>query len=601
MSIRNVQANGTVGRTLKVPANSTKSIWVRNPTWLPMPSITSSDEEVDLLVCVYPESPVISVKATTSTGTYHVDWGDGTTSDTASTVKSDHLYTYSDTDLDGTDGPVTFTDTGDTVDRTAHGYTNGMPISFNTVVTTTGIVAYQRYYVINATADTFQLSATQGGSALALTTNGTGTILPFKQAIVKITCNTGGATMTSLTLNDIYTATNMSAYVQPILDVTISANTTTLGLAASNASLKQMERCVVLRHNVTDMTSAFSGCSSLQSVSISSTASVTNMSTMFNGCYMLAIAPAMNTSSVTAMTSMFSACYSLVTVPLYNTASVTNMTSMFSTCSSLVTVPLFNTAAVTSMQSMFYGCSSLVSVPLFNTAAVTTMLSMFSGCSSLVTVPLFNTSAVTNMTSMFFSCASLITVPLFNTSAVTFMTSMFQGCKSLETIPLFNTPVVNSMNAMFSGCTSLTSVPLLNTVLNTNFVNMFLNCQRLQNVPLFDTSAVTGAVAFATMFNGCTSLQSVPAMNFGRAATTTSGAYTNMFLSCVSLSNILVNPGPKFTFTVANLKLNGAALNALYTNLPTVTSQTITVTGNWGTSSDTPTIATAKGWTVTGS
>jgi hypothetical protein len=37
----------------------------------------------------------------------------------------------------------------------------------------------------------------------------------------------------------------------------------------------------------------------------------------------------------------------------------------------------------------------------------------------------------------------------------------------------------------------------------------------------------------------------------------------------------------------------------LYTSLQTV-ARTITVTGNWGTASDNPAIATAKGWTVTG-
>ena len=56
----------------------------------------------------------------------------------------------------------------------------------------------------------------------------------------------------------------------------------------------------------------------------------------------------------------------------------------------------------------------------------------------------------------------------------------------------------------------------------------------------------------------------------------------------------------KFTHTIANCKLDATRLNAYYTALPTVTSQTLTVTGNWGTATDNPAIATAKGWTVTG-
>jgi hypothetical protein len=77
-----------------------------------------------------------------------------------------------------------------------------------------------------------------------------------------------------------------------------------------------------------------------------------------------------------------------------------------------------------------------------------------------------------------------------------------------------------------------------------------------------------------------------------------------MFSTCTSLSKIgsgTSGNGPKFTFTVASCKLSAAALDALYTSLPTVTGQTITVTGNVGIAADTPTIATAKGWTVTGS
>jgi hypothetical protein len=56
----------------------------------------------------------------------------------------------------------------------------------------------------------------------------------------------------------------------------------------------------------------------------------------------------------------------------------------------------------------------------------------------------------------------------------------------------------------------------------------------------------------------------------------------------------------KFTFSVASCNLSSSALNEIYTNLPTVSGQTITVSGNYGTAGDDPTIATAKGWTVSG-
>jgi hypothetical protein len=72
-----------------------------------------------------------------------------------------------------------------------------------------------------------------------------------------------------------------------------------------------------------------------------------------------------------------------------------------------------------------------------------------------------------------------------------------------------------------------------------------------------------------------------------------------MFATCSSLARIEAK-NFNFTFSVASCKLSATALNEIYTNLPTVVSQTITVTGNYGVATDDPTIATAKGWTVTG-
>lgn len=70
---------------------------------------------------------------------------------------------------------VTFTDAGDVVNLTAHGLKEGDAIGFTSITTTTGIVVDTVYYVGGTiTANAFQVSATKGGSALALTTNGSG-------------------------------------------------------------------------------------------------------------------------------------------------------------------------------------------------------------------------------------------------------------------------------------------------------------------------------------------------------------------------------------------------------------------------------------------
>lgn len=75
----------------------------------------------------------------------------------------------------------TFTDSGDLVTASAHGLSNGWMVSFATIVTTTGISVSTRYYVVSATTNTFQVATTVGGSAVALTTDGTGTWLSVKE------------------------------------------------------------------------------------------------------------------------------------------------------------------------------------------------------------------------------------------------------------------------------------------------------------------------------------------------------------------------------------------------------------------------------------
>jgi surface protein len=198
---------------------------------------------------------------------------------------------------------------------------------------------------------------------------------------------------------------------------------------------------------------------------------------------------------------------------------------------------------------------------------VTNMTSMFSNCASLQSVPLFDTSSVTNMSSMFSDCVSLQSVPLFNTGSVTSMTSMFNGCRGMKSVPLFNAGSVTDMSNMLFNCASLQSVPLFNTNSVTNMGGMFIGCSSLQSVPLFNAGSVTNMV---NMLNNCTSI--------GRSRLT----------------------GVKITHSYAACNLSATALNEVFANLATVTGQTITITNNPGAATCDRTIATAKGWTVTG-
>lgn len=259
----------------------------------------------------------------------------------------------------------------------------------------------------------------------------------------------------------------------------------------------------------------------------------------------------------------------VVDVPAAFTGVATTMAGMFNGCDALRTAPALNTATVTSFSQTFLSCRQLTSVPLYDMTAATTTANMFANCPALRTVPDNTTTGnVLTMASMFSSCLSLITAPMLNTVKVTSFASMFNDCRLLRTVPLYNMAATGiNCTSMFAS-SGLVVAPFLDTVNVTNFTTMFQSCTFLQAVPLLNAAAGT--------------------------------VFTNMFQACFSLAIGAIS-GPRFTISYASCKMSGAQLDAVYNNLASgVTGQTVTVSGNWGSPSDTPAIATAKGWTVSG-
>lgn len=66
--------------------------------------------------------------------------------------------------------------TGDTITSTAHGFANGDKVAFTDqhgYSVPTGLTADTVYFVVGQTANTFQVAATAGGAAIAITADGT--------------------------------------------------------------------------------------------------------------------------------------------------------------------------------------------------------------------------------------------------------------------------------------------------------------------------------------------------------------------------------------------------------------------------------------------
>ena len=682
MSFKNISGNRVASKNFKANATNTPTPWVRNPAWTALPSISSSDNKMVGLHAVYPEGG--NYVALLARGAYNVNWGDGSSENVADNTTVYHEYDYADADLDNSNAPVTLTDSGDVVGRTAHGYTNGMKVRFFNLVSTTGIVETQTYYVINATADTFQVSATLGGSALALTTNGSATLLPYKQAVVTLTMQSG-QTFTVCNLHKLHNKAGLNAYTSGWLDIAIAGSSLTSVLVATNTASNNttgilfnfgnLERFNLLSSAVTDAGVMLYNCYSLQQIDnfVISTTNNASLWNTFLGCYSLQAAPYINTIKVTTVAGAFANCYSLTSVPAYNLSSCTAFNALFVGCRALQTVPMMDTHLGTDFNAMFQNCFNLKRAPDYNTISGMYFQFAFQNCYSLEVGPNWNLSLASNLSGMFQSCYSLTEIPLYslstsvsyidmgnfldgcynlkelpflNMAKAGFAQYAFRNCSSLKTIPsllfsyasgcycndLFNgcrslvsvpdmdlrkvglsaafanctsLKSVGALNvtgngtltSMFAGCTALEVAPLLDTSSATAFNNVFANCNALQSVPLYDLHAATNvsslfsacttlqyvpkldisaATNLTSMFNGCTSLASIPQL-VSSASTTN----TTMFTGCVSLGKGTMT-GTKATISYASLKLGKAALEDIFLNLGLGTSQTITVSGNYG-------------------
>jgi hypothetical protein len=180
-------------------------------------------------------------------------------------------------------------------------------------------------------------------------------------------------------------------------------------------------------------------------------------------------------------------------------------------------------------------------------------------------VRVLNFGGLTSLLNGLHSCSALQSVSFSSTALVTNFGGLFNSCIALETTPLFDTSSGTTVG-LFGNCTSLRFVPLYDMSAATSVANCFISSFALQSLPAFDLSSAIGVGGFVS---GCPNLASVPIL------------------------------GMSVSFSVASCKLSASALDEIYANLPTVVGQTITVTGNYGTTGHTPSIATAKGWTVT--
>ena len=704
MSVQTSSRSSIQNRTAEVVSTLTSSLpadaaWTRPGDWLTLPTVTVSDQKFVGLFAVFPGAGnFVAIHAQTDSGTYTVDWGDGTTTTKNSNEYAYYSFDYTDSAFDGTTTTqgykqtiITVTpDTGNLtylrVDEKnnqagLNNYTNGwLDIAVaGSYLSYIGIAQAQNpiprllqqakiYKVSDTTCTDYSYMfancyALRSVPVLYVGNAVTNTSLMF------VSC-WGLTTIPTIDLTNVVTINNMFQDCKNLL----RADITTPYVENFDSVFQDCTRLVdvvirdagSLASNVTHLNSTFQGCYVLLSAEIYKTSNVDSMQSTFSGCYALKtviIDP--NTSILTLTNDMFSNCQSLTGVPLFDTSGVTNMAGMFGSCFSLISLPLMDTSSCTNMQSMIDNCRSIRTIPTYNTSNVTNMygfcsdsraltefpdldlsnvtsaVRMFTGTYSLTTIPTLNLpnvtdasymfndtrvesvtlnigSAITNMNYMFSGAVALNDATINGTfPLLTNVDSMFSYCYSLRIAPSFYTTNVTYFAGMFFECRALISVPTYNTSNGTNFSSMFRHCFSLQTAPTLDTSSGT---AFDYMFESTYALVNIPPCDYSSNGLTfnnfASSSYnirtlptidltnatdtTSMFGSCYSLQDAsnISNANQNIHFDTC--QLGNTALNTIYTNLDTVSGKTITVSSNWGTSTDNPSIATAKGWTVTG-
>ena len=292
--------------------------------------------------------------------------------------------------------------------------------------------------------------------------------------------------------------------------------------------------------------SAFSGCSSLESVTIPN--SVTSIGYgAFSDCSSLASVTISNSMTSIGNCAFKNCGLTSVTIP----NSVTSIWyEAFSGCSSLQSVTIPN--SVTSIGDYaFRDCRSLESVTIPN--SVTSIGSYaFSGCSNLQSVTIPN--SVTSIgESAFRDCGNLQSIIIPN-SVTSIGDQTFNGCDNLQSVTIPNS-VTSIGDVAFGSCLSLQSITIPNSVTHIGYA-AFGSCLSLQSITIPNSVTSIGRAAFRSCgsltsvnipnsvtsigdnaFSGCSSLQSVTIPN----SVTSIGA--GAFSGCNGLTSITVEEG----------------------------------------------------------
>ena len=502
---------------LSSDSSNESSAYTRPSDWVALPTITSSDHKFVGLHTVYENSPnFCTVRCTmSSSGTFLIDWGDGTTTTAANNTYQSHSFQYTNTAFNGTIS------------------TRGYKQTIITVTPITGnITALYIYNRPNASGTTLA-----GVSTSKLTRYTTGWLdislaLPYCTTLsftdVSSTENRlleqariykVSDSMTSYgslfrhcmafrSLPVLYHGTSMNnfnymfEYCFSLTDIPAVLDFTNIGTTNQMFQWCSSLRSVTISlPKVTNADSMFSTCRRLKEVNITNCgAGLTggnrfNASSMFSSCYSLNSVTMDNANNINYLNSTFANCWNLQTVRIsYGIGNLLQTDSTYASCYTIKNVPQLNTSNVFGMNNMHNENYAITFIPSYDTANVTSMEGTFAGCRMMTQAPVLNTSKVTTMNSIFVNCWNLIKDPGYNYSSLTSADSMFRECRNLRTLTL-NFPKNLNFNYGCSSCYNLISVTMITGKATMRYLTAsFQSCHSLPNEN-FKWTFTTGTTA----------------------------------------------------------------------------------------------------------
>ena len=400
--------------------------YTRPSDWLTMPTVaTSSQTFAGLFAVCNHDSNYVALLATTNTGNYQVDWGDGTITTHASNTTAEYKYTYSS-------------------------------ISDST------------------------LSSRGYKQVIVRVTPVSGNILTFNTARAHSVSGTRKVTWLDWIINFPYFSSGASLVTQGgvgsrhswIEKVTIShiGGLTDISLICASMTALREFNITATTTGVTSTYNMFGHCWNLTSVNLFNTANVTTAANMFWSCYLLEEIPNFNFSKVTSATAMFQNCYKLKTVPALDMRLNIDFSNMFANCPNLTEIGLMDVRSGTNFNTFANGCFKLKTVANLNMGKATTATSAFANCYSLDNFPAMTVgTASCNLTSFLSTTGSLKTVGAMDVSKAVNFTSFLTGTPALRIYPAFNVNAGTTFTGMVGNMA--TKVPFTNVRASLSLAN----------------------------------------------------------------------------------------------------------------------------------